>query len=161
MINDLYTTVSRWKVWEAAKLWNYIKLGTEISWIGSNYVSQDNQTSDGVNFHVRTDSVFQASWFYLSDNRIITIRMNYSILNLAAHMGGMQNTIIGIFGIIGVYINNQLIKAKMIRELYFRPNLDQSEHCEHHENPDGDLKEDKVDDTFTDKNHSSQHHHSL
>ena len=58
MINDLYTTVSRWKVWKAAKLWNYIKLGTEISWIGSNFVSQDNQTSDGINFHVRTDTVF-------------------------------------------------------------------------------------------------------
>ena len=69
--------------------------------------------------------------------------MNYSILNLAAEMGGMQKTIIGIFGIIGVYINSQLINSKMIRELYFKPNL---------------KKEDKVDDTFTDKTQSCLAH---
>jgi len=67
------------------------------------------------------NTILQASWFFLADNRIEERRVNYSVLNMASDMGGMTKVIFGFLAIIAQYINAEFINSKMIRSLYFLP----------------------------------------
>lgn len=72
------------------------------------------------------------AYFFLSEERLEHSRDMYNILKLLGAFGALSSVIFTVHTLIGSYINIKVIRAKIIRSLYFL------EQCDHDHKDSGD-----------------------
>ena len=89
-------------------------------WIGSIYKANYNMTYDLKNYEVNFRSVIFGSYFFLSDDRIEHQRTVFTMQDVMAKFGGMCRLVFAFFGFIGLQLNQKMLFAKYIRNMYFK-----------------------------------------
>jgi len=82
---------------------------------------RENSTYDiGQTWEEEEESDLLYAQYYFMTGDIVKHQFTaFNIVGLAAKLGGLMKIITGVFGIIAIAINERVIKAKLMRSLYF------------------------------------------
>ena len=115
--NDVTTQVSRWNPY-GEEVYKFFKVIAGPVWISTSYTSEQYVSTDGGKTYDNEEEVMLfGTYFFLSNTRTIHMRSLYNIVRFLSEIGGIQASVMVIFGAIGTYINRKIFMAKMMSEL--------------------------------------------
>ena len=86
-------------------------------------ISYDN----GKTFVKEIDELIFGTYFFLSDDMVHHYRFVYNIISLLAEFGGLNSVMLAVYKVLGSLVSLNLIKAKVIKNLYFVPDFEDNE----------------------------------
>jgi hypothetical protein len=82
-------------------------------------ITQNASSNAGESFKSEQNVLLYGSYYFMAGNIHQHEYQAFNIINLASHIGGLSKLLMAGFSVFAIAINDRIIKAKLIRSLYF------------------------------------------
>ena len=98
--------------------YQFLNLDVRSGQVSNGFKHKYKYSRDGQDYQTRTDEVLSATYFFLSNKRIIHQRSLQNAFGVLANVGGLAVFLYLVLGTLGKYINTRLFMANLISQNY-------------------------------------------